>query len=574
MTQPDDDSPGAADTSRDSSSSADDSTPAVIGPAAAAEARPFSADRLRPLRESGRAAGLRTRGRSGRRRRILRGLAALALALVGAYLGVAVAATTTQAIGPVDTEISASLGWRGPASDIRVAPLGAVEVASHRGPIRLTARVVQIRDADARRLIEDPPSALALRTQVEREVRSALTELAIRGAIGAALGGLLLGAVVFRRPAISLLAGGLGLVSALACGGIAAATWKESSISQPRYTGLLAAAPALVGSVNDLADRFGQYRGELAGLVDNVTQLYRTGVALPVTPIGDDTIRVLHVSDLHLNPAGFDLEATIARQFDVNLVVDTGDLTDWGSAPETQLLDRLSRLGRPLVYVRGNHDSRQVQAAVARLPNATVLDGRFADVAGLRLLGEGDPRFTPDQDTRRAPAQEDEQVRDSGRRLQSLVASEPPPPDLVLVHDPIAAEPLTGQVPLVLSGHRHQRQVSEQDGTVLMVQGSTGGAGLRGLQGEAPTDLACSVLYLDRTTHRLLAYDDITLGGLGLASATVERHLPPGADATRKSPTPTSAAPSAPTPTGPTSPGPATPTPLAPPVPTASGSRP
>ena len=54
------------------------------------------------------------------------------------------AATTTQAIGPVDTEISASLGWRGPASDIHVAPLGAVEVASHRGPLRLTARVVQI----------------------------------------------------------------------------------------------------------------------------------------------------------------------------------------------------------------------------------------------------------------------------------------------------------------------------------------------------------------------------------------------------------------------------------------------
>jgi predicted MPP superfamily phosphohydrolase len=296
-------------------------------------------------------------------------------------------------------------------------------------------------------------------------------------------------------------------------------------------------------------------------LVDNVTQLYRTGVALPVTPIGDDTLRVLHVSDLHLNPAGFDLEETIARQFDVDVVVDTGDLTDWGSVPETQLLDRLGRLGRPLVYVRGNHDSPQVQAAVDRLPNTTVLDGRPADVAGLRLLGTGDPRFTPDQETRRAPAEEDEQVRETGRRLQATAADERPPPDLVAVHDPIAAEPLAGQVPLVLAGHRHEREVSERDGTVLMVQGSTGGAGLRGLRNEEPTPLTCSVLYLDRGTHRLLAYDDITLGGLGLASATVERHLPPGA--------PTSVPPPRPSPTS----APAgTPIPIPIPIPTPSPS--
>ncbi len=560
------------------------STGAVDG-AAPTAGRPFSADRLRPLRHSARRVPVRRRGRTGRWRRVLRGLAALALALLGAFLGVAVAARTTHAIGPVDTEFSASLGWSGPASTIRVAPLGAVQVDSHRGPIRLTARVVQIRDGEARRLLEDPPSARELRGQVERELRSALSELAIRGLIGATIGGLLLGALVFRRPAITLLAGAIALGSALACGGVAAGTWKKSSIAQPRYTGLLAAAPALVGSVDDLANRFGEYRGELAGLVDNVTQLYRTGVSLPVTPVGGDAIRVLHVSDLHLNPAGFDLEETIARQFDVDLILDTGDLTDWGSVPETRLLDRLGRLGRPLVYVRGNHDSRQVQAAVARLPNATVLDGRFAEVAGVRLLGEGDPRFTPDQETRRAPTVENDQVRDSGRRLQSLVASKgPPPPDLVAVHDPIAAEPLIGQVPLVLAGHRHERQVSERDGTVVMVQGSTGGAGLRGLQGEKPTDLSCSVLYLDRTTHRLLAYDDITLGGLGLASATVERHLPPGSDATPPTPAPSGTPTAGPTgPTGPTgqsptpsprSPLPAAPVPPALPVPTPSGGRP
>lgn len=502
---------------------------------------------------------------SPRKRRIGRVLVAGLLAVVGAYLGVALAATETREIGPVDAEFSASLRWSGPASVIHVAPLGAVEVASHRGPLRLSARIVQLRDADARRLLDDPAAADQLRGEVEGQLRSALTGLAIRGLIGAAVGALLLGALVFRRPALTLLAGGLGLASALACLGVAASSWRESAIAQPRYTGLLTAAPALIGSVNDLADRFGRYRGELVGLVDNVTQLYRTGVALPVSPVDDDTIRVLHVSDLHLNPTGFDLETAIARQFDVDLVVDTGDITDWGTATETPLLSSVGRLGRPFVYIRGNHDSRQIQAAVDRLPDTTVLDGGSATVAGVRLLGEGDPRFTADQQTRESPEAEDELVRDGGRRLQSLL-DPAAVPDLVLLHDPLAAEPLAGQVPLVLSGHRHERSVEVRDGTVVMTQGSTGGAGLRGLQGEEPTDLTCTVLYLDRATHRLLAYDDITLGGLGLASATVERHLPPGAEQAGATPSPS--APPSPSPpgSGPTTP-PAAPGPTDPPPP-------
>ena len=66
--------------------------------------------------------------------------------------------------------------------------------------------------------------------------------------------------------------------------------------------------------------------------------------------------------------------------------------------------------------------------------------------------------------------------------------------------------------------------MSELDGgTLLMVQGSTGGAGLRALQGEYPEPLTCTVLYVDRTDGTLRAYDDITLGGLGLTEATIQR---------------------------------------------------
>ena len=56
-------------------------------------------------------------------------------------------------------------------------------------------------------------------------------------------------------------------------------------------------------------------------------------------------------------------------------------------------------------------------------------------------------------------------------------------------------------------------------------------AGLRGLQGEYPEPLTCTVLYLDPGTGALRAYDEITLGGLGETEVTIQRTVVPPEDA-------------------------------------------
>ena len=101
------------------------------------------------------------------------------------------------------------------------------------------------------------------------------------------------------------------------------------------------------------------------------------------------------------------------------------------------------------------------------------------------------------------------------------------PTDIALVHDPITAESLAGAAPLVLAGHLHEREHFVDDGTLTLVEGSTGGAGLRGLEHEKPTPLECSVLYVSRKDHRLRAIDEITVGGLGESSVPLRRTLPP-----------------------------------------------
>lgn len=62
-----------------------------------------------------------------------------------------------------------------------------------------------------------------------------------------------------------------------------------------------------------------------------------------------------------------------------------------------------------------------------------------------------------------------------------------------------------------------------EDETILLVEGSTGGAGLRGIQDEEPTPFTATVLYFNPETARLAAYDRITVTGLGGTGATISR---------------------------------------------------
>ncbi len=152
-----------------------------------------------------------------------------------------------------------------------------------------------------------------------------------------------------------------------------------------------------------------------------------------------------------------------------------------------------------------------------------MLDASGTTLLGLDIVGIGDPRFTQDKSTRDDDATADV-VAGAGEELLKFIAEQPQRPDIALLHDPVSATPLDGEVALVLAGHRHERVTEEfQGGTLLLIQGSTGGAGLRGLEGEEPTPLTCTVLYMDRIGGQLQAYDDITLGGLGLTEVTIVR---------------------------------------------------
>lgn len=487
--------------------------------------------------------------RRWRRSRPMRYAVLVVVAIAGAWLGLIVGGNETRAIGPVETRLSLHPALTGD-SVISVPPLGSLSVDSHDGPLQLQAEVVRLNAQDTRAIFNDPASLRTLPDEVTEDVRQGILILAIRGVFAAAAGAFVLGLVFWRHWRRALLASSIAVALVVASAGVAVATWNPRSIAEPRYSGLLASAPGLVGSAAQIVGRFDVYREQLAKIVTNVSRLYDVGSSLPAFAPDDSTLRVLHVSDLHLNPAAWDVIRSVTQQFKVDLIIDTGDISDHGSALEATFPDGISTLGVPYVFIGGNHDSAIIEISVARQHNALLLHGSPVDVQGLRIIGDRDPRFTPDKSTRRSrkPA---ENVLEAGLRLAAAARAAVPPVQVALVHDPAAAAALDGVVPLVLAGHVHKRSTYLlPGGTRVFVQGSTGGAGLRGLEREQPTPIECSVLYLSRADGRLQAWDDITLGGLGLASAEVERHLPeevikPGTPAPSPLPTSTAHPPSA-----------------------------
>ena len=455
------------------------------------------------------------------RRRLLLAVELAGVGLLGAMLAVAVAGTVTREVGPFLADLSLQPSLTG-GTQVSVPPLGQLQIDTHDGPVRLQVGINQLRPEAARSIATNPNALRGLGAEVNDDLRTGVRDLLLRTALVTVVGAAALGLLVFRQLRRTLAAAASGVAALWVIGGVTALTADGRSLAEPRFTGLLASAPGAVGDVRDILASVDAYGVQLGRLVVNVTDLYAVTSGLQTFVPDDGTLRVLHISDLHLNPTSYGIVESVVEQFGVELVVDTGDSTDLGTVAELPYVNAIGRLEVPYVWIRGNHDSRLVQDAVARQPGATVLDGpQVVEVAGVRLLGQGDPRFIRDSETRgEAPPEVLEVV---GAQLREAYDAAEDKPDLVLTHDPASSGPLVGGPPVVLAGHTHQRRVETEDGTTLLVQGSTGGAGLRALRGDEATPVTLTVLYLDREDQQLQAYDDITLGGVGVSDARISR---------------------------------------------------
>ncbi|MBI2238454.1 MAG: metallophosphoesterase, partial [Actinobacteria bacterium] len=425
--------------------------------------------------------------------RVARILVPVLVGVAGAWLGMAAWGAATVSMGPFRVQLDATFGPS--VTDVALPPFGRLTADTHLAPLRLTAtlqdvEVARLKDALLDRGLED------LAATVERDATDRLWRYALR-VLGVALAGALaLSALAFRRNRRAI---EIAFVAAVvAVGGseaLAAVTYRSSAFLSPSFSGSLALAPELIGPVEEATERIGYFRTELKRIVDGAIRAY---TSVEVNPLGKgDEIRVLHISDIHLSPLGYGFAREIAEGFDVDLVIDTGDTTSFGTPAEDLIVSYIPRFDRPYLFVRGNHDSIALQAEIARIPNAIVLDGKNAEVAGLTVYGLGDPNFVSNRGQPTDERATAERARAAGATILSALEELPAPPDIVAVHDDRMAEAVAGRVPVVISGHFHENTVRVVDGTLYLRIGTTGGAGPTAFTAEGGVPLSVEILYFE-----------------------------------------------------------------------------
>ncbi|QSB06555.1 metallophosphoesterase family protein [Natronoglycomyces albus] len=457
-------------------------------------------------------------------------VALVTVSLVAVVLGLVLGAQTKAEVGPFETAMSVQPTNSGHTL-IELPPLGNVILDSHDGPLQLQLRLESVHADTAQHMVDDPNYLVLMSNSIADDVAASLVRVAVSALASTTLAGLIIGSLVFRTMRRTAICGGMSFVLTLAAIGAAGLTVRTESISEPRYEGLLTHAPTVIGSAQTIADDYEQYALQLGQFVGNISEFYAIATDPQVFPADEDTIRVLHVSDLHLNPAAWDFVESLSNQFSVDLVADTGDTTDWGSPREASLYaEGVDQIDVPYVWVKGNHDSAHTVSAMSSYDHVIVLDGDVVEVEGLTIAGVADPRFTPDKTDQPSSEYAERMLLDSGERLKQAIQNHGGA-DVAMVHDPFMAQPVVGEVPIVLSGHKHRRVIEYMGmGTIGMTEGSTGAAGLRALDLSSPMKMQASVLYFDVETGALKAYDNISVGAIGESDISLQRNVIPEGD--------------------------------------------
>ena len=452
-------------------------------------------------------------------RRLQRWLARMGLATLFVLLALWGSALSVCTLG------RSSYRWHGFQVELRLLPakrglttlvlrpLGEVQAYTHVAPVALIATLEEIQVDEIKKLVESNPNRDDLAQDFEKTARADLRNFVLRQFVVAALGGLL-APLLFRsrrtRWYISAMLLGMLVVGVLL--GNILMTFDNHAFRTPIYTGTLKQAPWVIQFGKDAFTKIEALSQKLQSVAKNLDVLYGR-INTPISGVGLDdgpnTFRILHISDIHNNPASMNFVRQVADQFKVKFIVDTGDLTDFGSPAETALAASVGKLPYPYVSVLGNHDSQAVGSALAGQPNVTQLNGQLVTIDGVTLLGLPNP--ASQRDGVGSVDTSDAQIQAQRDKLLQAVRAQPSIPDIIVVHDPEESRALWGSVPLILCGHEHRYYIETHDATeaalppsttppafalktILCNAGTTGAAGGRYLDKDKGVAFSCAVL--------------------------------------------------------------------------------
>lgn len=292
-----------------------------------------------------------------------------------------------------------------------------------------------------------------------------------------------------------------GVTVALAVlAGYGALTYNPDWMKQSRLTGTLGALQLFPDQLQEYYQQHATAFDVVSGVASIQAQLQHH---IDKTTTPPTAFNIMFISDMHL-AATYPLVRQYARNFDVSLIVNTGDESQFGTAAELTpgYLAQIKALTAevPMIWLAGNHDSPATGQIMRTIPGVLVLgtkttdaSGGFAvtarqiDAYGLTIGGIPDPRVYGAAGAygSNTPSVVDPLERAAMKKaLREVPSSEKF--DIFATHEPTAAAEiahvLQGRVRQVNSGHVHHQNAAsdvQKNGVINLVEGSTGAGGLK-----------------------------------------------------------------------------------------------
>jgi predicted phosphodiesterase len=418
--------------------------------------------------------------------------------------------------------VTTALGKSG-GTVVAVPPVGRLFFKTHHTPWQLVITLDEINFMKLEKQLKTlPPKNTwpqVLQHEMVKTVVKLFTLVSICGILGAVIGLLLLRIRPGSRQFWYGILVALVVIALLL--GTTVFTYDKYAVHRPRYEGVLASAPWVMNLISMGLDNIETIGNNLKNISQELPLLYKqAGATKNLSDLQTD-LAVLHVSDIHNNPAAFDFINELAVNFKINFILDTGDLTDYGTPLEANITKQFSRIKIPYVFIPGNHDSPFLLKQLKRLRHVKILNHGYLKIRGLVIAGIADPASLSDNpDVAPQPLQDAYK-----KKLAETVTALSQTPDLIAVHNLLTAEDFIGKVPLIAHGHDHQYGITTRQDTVIDDAGTTGAAGLRGLTEEG-VPYSATILYWRKDTSgklKLYAADSIKIDGIqGLF--TITRH--------------------------------------------------
>lgn len=409
---------------------------------------------------------------------------------------------------------------------LEIPPLGSLVANTHQSPVAIHLTLQGIRpDILGENLYPqvDPDLIRDLEAKSHLPLTTFMVKQIALGGLGAAI----LFWALARPPWKRLLRAGLcGTLLIGALLGFTLNTYDRSAFLEPEYHGVIAAAPRVMHLADELLTKLQDFQDKADLLVHNIQRLFGQAERLTLLEATEEesTRRLLIIADIHNNPFALDFVESLVRHFRVDLILDAGDLTDFGSPLEARAAAQIGSFGVPYVFAPGNHDSPEVMDFMRGLSNVHVLEGQVVRIQGIRILGSPDPWAYGESVV--ADTEEEEQLllEEQINELQQALDDAETKPDILMVHHPAVARAFADQVPTLVSGHTHRMRLEQLGASWHLNPGSTGSAGLRGLQTTSEVPYSAIILHFNTANRGVVAADVIKYHALS-GSFTVERRL-------------------------------------------------